>query len=209
MIWSIHPHRGRYLLSCPGRERQWVRSCLSPLGAGSSAIQRALAELLITGYTKFIPTEILVVGAELRKCYAHFNIVNQLYSNKNFKKKAKVVKKKKENSMLILMRVNEFYCLPRKERPSVSDGPLVLPDFSWTPDLLLDHQEGPNLPSSLLLLFIHCQALKGYTYFTDNGCCFSCSQVKKQLQFQHSDQLITGVQPGTLARSLFEQETLN
>lgn len=58
--------------------------------------------------------------------------------------------------MLILMRVNEFYCLPRKERPSVSDGSLVLPDFSWTPDLLLDHQEGPNLPSSLLLLFIHC-----------------------------------------------------
>lgn len=57
--------------------------------------------------------------------------------------------------MLILMRVNEFYCLPKKERPSVSNCSLVLPDFSWTPDLL-DHQEGPNLLSSLLLLSIHC-----------------------------------------------------
>jgi len=48
-----------------------------------------LTKLLIIGYRKFIPTEILVVGAELRKYYAHFDIVNQLYSNKNFKKKKK------------------------------------------------------------------------------------------------------------------------
>ena len=60
-----------------------------------------MTKLLIIGYRKFIPTDILVVGAELRKYYAHFDIVNQLYSNKIFKNKkkkkmVKVVKKKRE-----------------------------------------------------------------------------------------------------------------
>lgn len=64
--------------------------------------------------------------------------------------------------MLILMRVNEFYCLPKKERPSVSNCSLVLPDFSWTPDLL-DHQEGPNLLSIISSppVYTLLQALKG------------------------------------------------
>jgi hypothetical protein len=66
-----------------------------------------LTKLLILGYRKFIPTEILVVGAELRKYYAHFDIVNQLYSNKNFKNEIKMVKVVKKREKICLFWVNK------------------------------------------------------------------------------------------------------
>lgn len=59
-----------------------------------SAIQRAQTKLLIIGSRKFIPTELLVSeGGRTQQ---------ELDS---------------ENTKLVLMKVNEFECLPRKERP--------------------------------------------------------------------------------------------
>ena len=125
---------------------------------------------------------------------------------------AKAVKKKRERKYAYFDEGKWFYCLPRKERPSVSFSTLVL-WFSLTfhrhPGLL-DHREGPHLPLSFPLIFIHWVRHSRVALLLLTKTAVSASaKLKKHLQPQQSGRfIVTGVQPGTPARSFFSTEGL-